>query len=160
MGPEVLDDVERRRWSGAELAQEAPKVAETFASMNLARSKEKASGSNPLSSTNVISQKIPDRPDPELDSEGEAYVRAKHTESEERRDSTKGYFYDDEDLYDLADASEGVPAAKQGNGNCVRVCDAKRQVGVDVETGLPTSKYTVVSDRFGSVRTMHPGLPR
>lgn len=98
--------------------------------------------------------------EPFLDDAGEAYVRAKHTDSGELRDPTKGHFYDDEDLYQLADDAADFPATVQMNGNCVRVCDTGRDIGIDAETRLPTSTYTVIADQYGGVITMHPGVPR
>ncbi|WDZ93555.1 RHS repeat-associated core domain-containing protein [Nocardiopsis sp. HUAS JQ3] len=97
-----------------------------------------------------------------LDDVSEKYVRDKHTESGSMRDETKGYFYDSEDLYELADRSESFGAEVQLNGNCVRVCDAGRPVGTEAPTdgGAPTSTYTVISDKWGGVITMHPGGPR
>jgi hypothetical protein len=94
-----------------------------------------------------------------LDDVSEKYVRDKHAESGSMRDEAKGYFYDSEDLYELADRPEPFGANVQLNGNCVRVCDTGRLVGTEARTdgGAPTSTYTVISDKWGGVITMHPG---
>ncbi|MFF0270719.1 polymorphic toxin-type HINT domain-containing protein [Kribbella sp. NPDC004536] len=97
-----------------------------------------------------------------LDDQGEAYVRSKHTVSGERRDATKGYFNDEEDLYQLAEDSNRFPATPQENGRCARICDAGRLIGnrAPSEGGAPTSTYTVITDKYGGVVTMHPDVPR
>ncbi|MDG4797818.1 polymorphic toxin-type HINT domain-containing protein [Micromonospora sp. WMMD1082] len=95
-----------------------------------------------------------------LDDAGEAYVRKNHTAGGAGADETKGLFNKNEDLYQLADDSNNFPATPQANGRCARVCDAGRTIGTDVETGLPTSTYTVITDKYGGVITMHPGVPR
>lgn len=48
----------------------------------------------------------------------------------------------------------------QPNGRCLRICDAGREIGLDVTTGARTSTYTVVSEQGGLVTTLHPGRPR
>ncbi|MFC0098736.1 hypothetical protein ACFFKH_14550 [Micromonospora marina] len=95
-----------------------------------------------------------------LDDAGEAYIRKNHTAGGAGADETKGLFNKNEDLYQLADDSNNFPATPQANGRCARVCDAGRTIGTDVETGLPTSTYTVITDKYGGVITMHPGVPR
>ncbi|MFV2112678.1 polymorphic toxin-type HINT domain-containing protein [Micromonospora sp. LOL_025] len=95
-----------------------------------------------------------------LDNAGEVYVRKNHTAGGAGTDETKGLFNKDEDLYKLADDSSNFHATPQANGRCARVCDAGRSIGTDVETGLPTSTYTVITDKYGGVITMHPGVPR
>jgi hypothetical protein len=101
-------------------------------------------------------------PEPFLDNEGEGYIRGKHTQSGSKRDETKGVFDDDVDLFGLADAAADVEPMEQLNGNCARVCDAGRPIGNEApgDGGMRTNVYTVISDRFGSVITMHPGVPR
>ncbi|PJI95200.1 Hint domain-containing protein [Luteimicrobium subarcticum] len=47
--------------------------------------------------------------EPFLDDAGEIYVRGKHTTSGATRDASKGYFHDDEDLYDLAEDAGNFP---------------------------------------------------
>ncbi|XKK38614.1 HINT domain-containing protein [Nocardiopsis sp. ARC36] len=74
-----------------------------------------------------------------LDGVSEKYVRDKHTESGSMRDETKGYFYDSEDLYELADRSESFGVDVQLNGNCVRVCDAGRLVGCSARRRVRTA---------------------
>jgi hypothetical protein len=97
-----------------------------------------------------------------LDSEGEAYVKSKHTESGDRFDDSKGAFNPDEDLYDLAEKANDFPGVLQDNGNCAHVCTADHVVGHESQRdgGMPTNVYTVISDRWGGVKTMHPGVPR
>ncbi|MBV7648892.1 HINT domain-containing protein [Streptomyces albidoflavus] len=97
-----------------------------------------------------------------LDNEGEVYVRSKHTESGANRNDTKGYFSDEEDLFQLAEDSNKVDPVLQDNGNCARICNAGRPVGFEAPSdgGAPTSVYTVITDKYGAVITMHPGVPR
>lgn len=54
---------------------------------------------------------------------------------------------------------DGVTAHEMKNGNWVRVLDAGSRVGT-LADGTPTSIVTVVSDKAGTVVTMHPGLPK
>lgn len=82
--------------------------------------------------------------DPLLDDLGERYVRAKRTQSGPLRDPSKGHFYDDVDLFRLADDAEEFPAATRANGNCARVCSAGRDIGTDVRRGFRQA-YTVQS---------------
>jgi hypothetical protein len=98
--------------------------------------------------------------DPYLDSEGLAYVESKHKPGGALADETKGLFNSDEDLEKLADDAADFDPTVQDNGNCARICTAGHTIGTDVETGLPTKTYTVISDRWGGVKTMHPGVPR
>lgn len=97
-----------------------------------------------------------------LDDAGEAYVRKNHMPGGAGVDETKGVFNPTEDLYKLADDSNKFPAVPQLNGNCAHVCDAGREIGRTArdQGGLPTTTYTVITDRFGGVITMHPGVPR
>ncbi len=97
-----------------------------------------------------------------LDSAGEAYVRSKHMPGGDRVDETKGVFNADEDLYQLADDSNNFPATRQDGGNCMRVCNAGRVIGREAERdgGMPTNVYTVITDEYGGVITMHPGVRR
>ncbi|MFJ5530567.1 polymorphic toxin-type HINT domain-containing protein [Streptomyces sp. NPDC093261] len=97
---------------------------------------------------------------PFLDAAGETYVRSKHMPGGAKADATKGLFNKDADLYKLADDAGEFEPKLQDNGNYVRVGNAPDIIGTDVETGLPTKTYTVVTDKWGNVVTMHPGVPR
>ncbi|HWL35073.1 MAG TPA: polymorphic toxin-type HINT domain-containing protein [Frankiaceae bacterium] len=95
-----------------------------------------------------------------LDELGEAYIKDRHMVGGTQIDNTKGVFNKDVDLQELAEKSDNFPGQEQLNGGCARVCVADDVIGTDVETGLPTKVYTVITDRFGGVDTMHPGVPR
>ncbi|MFD9286642.1 Hint domain-containing protein, partial [Streptomyces mirabilis] len=97
---------------------------------------------------------------PFLDAAGENYVRSKHIPGGAKADATKGLFNKDVDLYRLSDDAAKFEPKLQDNGNYVRVGNASDIIGTDVETGLPTKTYTVVTDKWGNVVTMHPGVPR
>jgi hypothetical protein len=63
-------------------------------------------------------------------------------------------------LADLIRAAENVAAVAQSRGrNFERVLDAGRIIGVDRATGRGTSKYSVITNRAGSLVTMFPGAP-
>jgi hypothetical protein len=94
-------------------------------------------------------------PDPVLDSAGETYVRGRHypggSESKGRR-----VFDPDEDHTSSrtrrrADHTQDPKA----EGHYERTVEAGRPIGT-TRIGQTTSRYKVVQDVWGSVRTMHP----
>ncbi|MET8797698.1 hypothetical protein ABZV91_14825 [Nocardia sp. NPDC004568] len=94
-----------------------------------------------------------------LDSEGEEYVRSKHFPGGARVDDSKGIFDEAQDPYALADAAAGKPATgPNADGHYERVVESDEIVGVTSQQSgaMPTRRYLVVQDKWGSVRTMYP----
>jgi hypothetical protein len=60
----------------------------------------------------------------------------------------------------LIEHSEQIPREPQTFGeNFARVVYTDSEVGIDIETGLPTSVYTVITDIKDNLITAFPGLP-
>jgi hypothetical protein len=94
-----------------------------------------------------------------LDSEGEEYVRSKHFPGGELVDESKGIFDEAQDPYALAEAAAGKPATgPNADGHYERVVESDEIVGVTSQQSgaMPTRRYIVVQDKWGSVRTMYP----
>lgn len=90
-------------------------------------------------------------PDPELDSEGERYVRRKHVQGGADT-AGNSVFNAGVDLHSLVETSASVPpCGPNGDGNYERDFDTGEIIGTRGETGV-----RVVQDRWGAVRTMHP----
>lgn len=87
-------------------------------------------------------------------------MASKHMPGGALVDGTKGVFNAGTDLYKLAEDSNQFDAVEQTNGNWQRIATAPDVIGTDIETGLPTKTYTVITDKYGAVITMHPGVPR
>ena len=64
-----------------------------------------------------------------------------------------------EDIEKLIRKGEDVEPVLQRNGNYRRIVNAGRIIGIDVNTGKPTSIYTVITNAAGDLVTAHPGLP-
>ena len=64
-----------------------------------------------------------------------------------------------QDLQQLLDSGARMKPT-QNSGLGFRVVDEGSPVGIDRATGLPTSKYTIVTYGNGSLNTMYPGVPR
>jgi hypothetical protein len=58
----------------------------------------------------------------------------------------RSVFSEGKNIEELIKASEKVQPIQQGSGNLERVVDAGRTVGIDRNTGAPTSIYTVITD--------------
>ncbi|WP_195057761.1 MULTISPECIES: hypothetical protein [Nocardia] len=89
----------------------------------------------------------------------ETYVRGKHVEGGSAATGQKSTFPDDTDLDELIDAADDVPARGPNDyGNYERVVDAGRPVGnLSPESGgQPTTRYKVITDRWGTVVNMFP----
>ncbi|MFJ1458192.1 hypothetical protein [Nocardia sp. N2S4-5] len=98
-------------------------------------------------------------PEPVLDAEGEKYVRSKHFAGGAQVDESKGLFEAGENLDALVEASDSAPAmGPNKDGHYERTIDAGRIVGTTSASqgGRVTSRYIVVQDRWGSVRSMYP----
>ncbi|MGW5453350.1 hypothetical protein [Nocardia sp. NPDC003979] len=99
-------------------------------------------------------------PPPVLTNVSEEYVRRKHYPGGSENTSDKGTFNAAEDPYALVDAAKNSPPIPQGDGTYRReVVVFDRYVGnasISEGGGVPTRKYVVIQDRFGTVRTMYP----
>jgi hypothetical protein len=71
----------------------------------------------------------------------------------------RSVFSEGKNIEELIKASEKVQPIQQGSGNLERVVDAGRTVGIDRNTGAPTSIYTVITDIKNSLITAFPGKP-
>ncbi|MEV0335817.1 hypothetical protein [Nocardia sp. NPDC050717] len=99
-------------------------------------------------------------PPPVLTNVSEEYVRRKHYPGGSENAVDKGTFKANEDPYALVDAAKSSPPIPQGDGTYRReVVVPDRYVGnasISEGGGVPTRKYVVIQDRFGTVRTMYP----
>ncbi|MFG3614686.1 hypothetical protein [Nocardia sp. NPDC047654] len=104
----------------------------------------------------------PNNPAPGMTQGAEDYILGKHIKDAANYDQSKGTWPDGttgEDLDDLADAAEDSPArGPNKDGNYEREVDAGKAIGSVSEQlgGHVTSRYKVVTDRFGGVITMYP----
>lgn len=71
----------------------------------------------------------------------------------------KSVFNQGEDLRDLIKNAESVPPVAQARGNCERIVDAGRPIGIDRSTDSATNIYTVITTESGKLVTMFPGRP-
>jgi hypothetical protein len=72
----------------------------------------------------------------------------------------KSLFSPLEDPVDLIRASEGVmPIPQEGGVTLIRTVDAGRVIGLDRQTGMPTTIYTVVTTKDDELKTAFPGRP-
>ncbi|WP_459545160.1 hypothetical protein [Nocardia sp. X0981] len=89
----------------------------------------------------------------------EAYVRGKHAAGGSEVTSDKSTFPDGTDLDELVDAADDVPAHGPNEvGNYERVVDAGQVIGNLSKDagGEPTTRYKVITDRWGTVVNMFP----
>ncbi|MGW5318551.1 hypothetical protein [Nocardia thailandica] len=102
----------------------------------------------------------PENPAPGLTDAAEEYVLGKHVKDAPHYNPSKGTWPDaNVDLDELAEAAENVVArGPNGDGNYERDVDAGRVIGSVAEQigGAATTRYKVVTDRFGGVITMYP----
>ncbi|MFE3755133.1 hypothetical protein ACFXO9_12550 [Nocardia tengchongensis] len=98
---------------------------------------------------------------PGLTQEAEDYVNEKHVEGGAKVDNSKSTFKKGSDLDALADAAEDIPARGPNKyGNYEREVDAGP--GNDVgnvskdEGGASTTRYKVITDRWGTVLNLFP----
>ncbi|MBF6251880.1 hypothetical protein [Nocardia farcinica] len=104
----------------------------------------------------------PDNPAPGMTQGAEDYILGKHIKDAANYDHSKGTWPDGttgEDLDNLAEAAEVSPArGPNKDGNYEREVDAGRPIGSVSEQlgGHVTSRYKVVTDRFGGIITMYP----
>jgi hypothetical protein len=68
-------------------------------------------------------------------------------------------FYPVDDIAGLIQKAALARAELQRNGNCQRIIDAGRAIGVDRATNKATSIYTVITDTSGNLVTAFPGRP-
>lgn len=71
----------------------------------------------------------------------------------------KSVFNSGVDVRSLIVDAQLLAPVPQSRGNCERVCDAGRGIGVDRTTGRQTSTYTVITRQSGKLVTAFPGLP-
>lgn len=104
----------------------------------------------------------PNSPAPGMTQGAEDYILGKHIKDAANYDHSKGTWPDGttgENLDDLAEAAEISPArGPNKDGNYEREVDAGKPIGSVSEQlgGHVTSRYKVVTDRFGSIITMYP----
>lgn len=102
----------------------------------------------------------PDIPLGGLTDLSEDYIKGKHVAGGANADDEKSTFLEGEDLDALADAAEGVTARGPNDyGNYERIVDTGgREVGnlSRDEGGQPTTRYKVITDRWGTVVNMFP----
>ncbi len=74
--------------------------------------------------------------------------------------ASNSIFHAGEDVVGLVRAAEGTAAKAQSFGrNFERVVDAGRSIGIDRASGLPTSTYTVITNKLNQLITAFPGTP-
>lgn len=71
----------------------------------------------------------------------------------------KSVFDAREDAGALIRNAQLLTPTRQESGNCQRVFDAGRNIGVDRASGRQTSAYTVITTESGKLVTAFPGLP-
>lgn len=72
----------------------------------------------------------------------------------------KSKFFDNVDPATLVKKAEIVqPTLQKQTGNLERIIDAGKIIGIDKNTGKPTSLYTVITDTTGNLITIFPGVP-
>ncbi len=71
----------------------------------------------------------------------------------------KSVFNSDVNLVALIRDAQLLAPLPQSGGNCQRVFDAGRTIGIDRATGKPTSTYSVITTQSGKLVTAFPGLP-
>lgn len=102
----------------------------------------------------------PDVPLGGLTDMSEDYIKGKHVSGGANADDEKSTFSDGADLDALADAAEGITARGPNDyGNYERIVDTGgREVGniSKDEGGQPTTRYKVITDRWGTVVNMYP----
>ncbi|MGV9678871.1 hypothetical protein ACWDSJ_26620 [Nocardia sp. NPDC003482] len=101
----------------------------------------------------------PEVPEAGLTDAGEKYVRGRHFPGGAELNPTKSTFLEGEDPDALVEASDGITArGPNDDGNYEREVDAGRVVGnlSPRAGGRPTTKYKVITDRWGAVISMFP----
>jgi hypothetical protein len=71
----------------------------------------------------------------------------------------KSVFNSNENLVALIRNAQLLAPVPQSAGNCQRVFEAGRAIGIDRATGKPTSTYSVITTQSGKLVTAFPGLP-
>ncbi|MBF6171441.1 hypothetical protein [Nocardia blacklockiae] len=95
----------------------------------------------------------------DLTDESEGYVKEKHVEGGENVTPGKSTFRKGENLDNLVDGARGVEARGPNDyGNYEREVDAGRVIGKRSPDsgGQPTTRYKVITDRWGTVINMYP----
>lgn len=104
----------------------------------------------------------PDNPAPGMTDEVEKYILGKHVKGAPNYNPSKGTWPDTitgEDLDELAEAAENSLArGPNHDGNFEREVDAGKVIGSVSEQlgGHATSRYKIITDRFGGIITMYP----
>jgi hypothetical protein len=92
-------------------------------------------------------------------SESIAHTMARH-QIGGRSTANKSVFSMDVDILELIRSASNTAAQPQsGRPNFQRVVNAGSTVGIDFNTGRPTSIFTVITDPEGNLVTMFPGYP-
>lgn len=97
-----------------------------------------------------------------LDNKSEKYIRERHVEGGSAIEPSKGVFDRDINLDELVEQSLTVePTGPNREGFFERVVDAGAVIGrsSEVTGSRVTSKYILVQDRFGGIRSMYPLPP-
>ena len=89
---------------------------------------------------------------------GLAHVIERHTVGGAQT-AGKSIFASKENIVALMRNATSVAPVKQPGGNFARVIDAKRTIGIDRVTGMPTSIYTVITNEVGELITAFPAAP-
>ena len=89
---------------------------------------------------------------------GLAHVINNHT-VEGSNTVNKSIFNSDEDITSLINKADSVSPELQKGGNLQRIVDAGREIGIDRDTDLPTTIYTVITDIWDNLVTAFPGVP-
>ncbi|WP_433622365.1 hypothetical protein [Nocardia sp. CA-120079] len=104
----------------------------------------------------------PGNPAPGMTDEVEKYILGKHVKGAPNYNPSKGTWPDTitgEALDELAEAAENSPArGPNDDGNFEREVDAGKVIGSVSEQlgGHATSRYKIITDRFGGIITMYP----
>jgi hypothetical protein len=87
------------------------------------------------------------------------HVAQRHIAGGHRTAGKSQFFGNADHVRSLIKASERVRPVPQAGGNFERIVDAGRTIGFDRATGEATTRYTVITNRAGTLVTAFPGVP-
>ncbi len=89
------------------------------------------------------------------------HIIKRHTDwgKQTAKHGTSSKFSQNIDIPRLIRSAQGGTVVRQPNGNYEFVVNASRPIGIDKNTGQPTSSYTVITYPNGELVTAFPGMP-
>jgi hypothetical protein len=94
-----------------------------------------------------------------MSEKGLAHTLDRHTVNGIAKWANKSKFLNASEVKSLIQQATQMPMIKQAHGNFSRTVNAGINIGIDRATGNPTSIYTVITNRQGSLITAFPGRP-